>query len=114
MIPEYDEIKLLHHRVCRAAVGDPRRIQIVYALGEQPLHVNELATLLEVSPSTISRHLSVLRGRAMVMAERDGQMMIYVLTDRRIIDVLDQMREIMRDILKQQVELGGTVSTKSE
>jgi len=48
------------------------------------------------------------------MAERDGQMMIYVLTDRRIIDVLDQMREIMRDILKQQVELGGTVSTKSE
>ncbi|MCS7069984.1 MAG: metalloregulator ArsR/SmtB family transcription factor [Anaerolinea sp.] len=97
-IPGLDELQLLHAQMCQA-VGDPRRIQILYALHDQPLHVTGLAELLNVPQPTISRHLALLRERALVIAERDGQAVIYRLADERIIVVLDIMRQMLRDSL---------------
>jgi ArsR family transcriptional regulator len=55
--------------------------------------------------STVSRHLSLLRQRALVTTERVGTIITYRLTHPEIIAVLDTMRQIMRDVLSQQVEL---------
>lgn len=55
-----DELNLLHTKMCRV-VGDPKRIQILYALAESPLSVGALTELLESPQPTISRHLAVLR-----------------------------------------------------
>lgn len=97
-VPGLDELHLLHTQMCQA-VGDPRRIQILYALHDGPLHVTGLAELLDVPQPTISRHLALLRDRALVTAERDGQAVIYRLADERIITVLDIMRQMLRDSL---------------
>lgn len=96
-----DEIQLLHNYVCQS-VNDPKRIQILYALGDQPMHVTALAELLEMPQPTVSRHLSLLRQRLLVTAERSGAVAVYRLTDPRILDVLDQMRSIMREMLERQ------------
>lgn len=101
-VPGLDELQLLHAQVCQA-VGDPRRIQILYALHDQPLHVTGLAELLDVPQPTISRHLALLRDRSLVIAERDGQAVIYRLADDRIITVLDTMRQMLRDVLGRRV-----------
>ena len=84
-IPPIEELKILHNNICMA-VGDPRRIQIMYALHEKPRYVSELAEDLEIPQPTISRHLSVLRQRSLVIAEREGAAMVYRLADSRIID----------------------------
>jgi ArsR family transcriptional regulator len=97
-VPGLDELQLLHTQMCQA-VGDPRRIQILYALHDGPLHVTGLSELLDAPQPTISRHLALLRDRALVTAERDGQAVIYRLTDERIITVLDMMRQMLRDSL---------------
>lgn len=97
-VPGLDELQLLHAQVCQA-VGDPRRIQILYALYDQPLHVTGLAELLDIPQPTVSRHLALLRDRSLVIAERDGQAVIYRLADDRIIAVLDTMRQMLRDVL---------------
>ena len=60
-----EEINLLHNNICQA-VNDPKRIQILYALSDHPLNVTALATLLDTPQPTISRHLSILRQRALV------------------------------------------------
>jgi ArsR family transcriptional regulator len=98
------ELSLLHANICQA-LADPKRILILYVLGEHPRHVTGLAELLDLPQPTISRHLRVLRQQSLVTAERDGATVVYRLSDRRIIEVLDTMRHILFDALERQSEL---------
>ncbi len=99
--PSIRELSLLHANICKA-LGDPKRIQIIYALDNQPSNVSSLASTLNIPQPTTSRHLAILRQSSLVIAERDGQMVNYRLADPRIIDVLDSMRTILRDSLERQ------------
>ena len=99
--PQFEELNLLHASICKA-LGDPKRIQILYTLHEQPLHVSALAETLDIPQPTISRHLAVLRQSALVTSERDGPAVIYSLADTAIIEVLDAMRRVLRDALERQ------------
>ena len=96
-----DELNLLHYNICRA-LGDPKRIQILYALDERPCPVSTLANDLDSPQSTTSRHLAVLRQSGLVVAEREGTSMIYRLAETHIIEVLDSMRQLLRTILENQ------------
>jgi len=98
------EIQLLHNYVCQS-VNDPKRIQILYALYDEPRHVTALAELLDMPQPTVSRHLALLRQRLLVTAERSGSAVVYRLSDPRIVDVLEQMRSILREVLERQAEV---------
>lgn len=99
--PSLDELNLLHATVCQA-LGDPKRLLILYALHERPRHVSALADDLGMPQPTVSRHLQTLRDRRLVTAERDGVTVVYRLADPRVIAVLDDMRLILRDSLARQ------------
>lgn len=96
--PNLEELNLLHDHICRA-LGDPKRLLILYALHAQPLHVTALADGLGLPQPTISRHLNLLRNAGLVSAERQGAAVIYSLCDARIITVIDTMRAVLRDSL---------------
>ena len=87
------------------ALSDPTRILILYALNERPLNVTELTNELGVPQPTISRHLKVLRERGLVSTERQGTIITYQLTDRRVIQAMDLLRTAMRDRLTQRASL---------
>ena len=99
--PQIEELNLLHANICQA-LGDPKRIQILYALHEQPRHVNALAADLNIPQPTISRHLAVLRNRSLVVPERDGAVVVYSLADPAIIGVLDSMRVVLKRAMERQ------------
>lgn len=99
--PTLDELNLLHANICQA-LGDPKRILILYALYDQPRHVTALANDLGMPQPTVSRHLRVLRERGLVQTERQGTAVVYQTTHERMIDVLDTMRLVLRDVLEQQ------------
>ncbi len=103
-IPQIEELELLHANICQA-LGDPKRIQILYALHGEPRYVSALADDLGMPQPTVSRHLQVLRQRSLVVTARDGQTVVYSLSDPRIIEVLDVMRQIMRDALERQANV---------
>ena len=98
------EINRLHAELC-SALADPTRILILYLLADQPFTVNEISSRLGVSQPSASRHLKVLRGRGMVRAERQGQMVEYSLTDRRLVESLDLLRAVLRDGIAAQASL---------
>lgn len=98
------EINQLHARVC-SAISDPHRILLLYAIAEETLNVNSLAETVGISQSAASRHLKVLRERGLIQAQRDGSQVIYSLTDKRYIQALDLLREVMLDQMAQQAEL---------
>jgi ArsR family transcriptional regulator len=99
--PEIEELNLLHAHVC-SALGDPKRLQILYALAQAPRRVSALAEDLNTPQPTISRHLAILRQRSLVNSDREGVAVTYSLADARIIKVLDIMRLVLRDALDRQ------------
>ena len=103
------EVNLLHANVCQA-LADPTRILILYALGEAPRHVSELADSLEAPQSTVSRHLKVLRDRRLVTTARDGAGVLYSLADARVTDALDLLRAVLVSALSEQGELARRLS----
>ena len=103
-MPAAEELTLLHANICKA-LGDPKRIQLLYLLYEGPQNVSALAQLLDVPQPTVSRHLAILRERALVTAEREGALVVYSLADDAIIEVLNAMRQILHDILDRQADV---------
>jgi len=99
--PTLDELSLLHGNICQA-LGDPKRLLILYALHDQPQHGSALAAALDIPQPTVARHLQVLRERSLITAERDGAAVIYRLAEPQIIEVLDTMRQILRHTLARQ------------
>ena len=98
------EITQLEANFC-AALSDPNRLLILYALNEKPLNVTELTNELGLSQPTMSRHLKVLRERGLVQATRTGTVITYNLSDPRLIQALDLLRNVMRERLTYQANL---------
>lgn len=103
-----DEINLLHSQLC-AALADPKRILILYALQSGPHKVTDLAEQLKMPQPTASRHLKMLRERGLVSPKREGTAMYYSLTDARVIEALDLLRTVLADRLQTQATLAETV-----
>jgi ArsR family transcriptional regulator len=98
------EVNQLHAEIC-AGLADPNRIMILYALSLGPRNVTELCNELNMSQPLVSRHLKVLRERAMVTTKRLGTIIEYALADDRLIEALDLLRAVMRDGLTKRAEL---------
>ncbi len=93
-----------------AALSDPTRIFILYALNERPMNVTELTHELGIPQPTTSRHLKILRERGLVDTERQGTVITYHLADGRVIHALDLLRSAMRDRLTQRASLVNEIS----
>ena len=102
------EINLLHQRVCYA-LGDPKRILILYLLAEQKYCVNEITELMGVPQSTVSRHLRVLRERKLVTTERQGTTILYKLGDAQIIEALNLLRQVLGKQLRENIEIANLI-----
>ena len=100
----HQEITQLEANFC-AALSDPNRLLILYALNDRPLNVTELTNELGLSQPTMSRHLKVLRERGLVQTVRTGTVITYSLSDPRLIQALDLLRNVMRERLTHQANL---------
>ena len=96
-IPAEEEIQELHSGIC-SALADPKRIMILYALGEENYNVTGLAESLHIPQPTASRHLKILRDRGLVNHQREGTNVVYSLADRRLIQALDMLRGVLRRV----------------
>ena len=92
----HEEITQLHADMC-SALADPNRILLLYVLAEKPSCVNDLATAVNISQPTASRHLKILRETGLVRPVRQGPSVEYSLTDTRLIDALNILRAVLRD-----------------
>ncbi len=67
-----------------AALADSTRFRVLTALMEGPLRVGDLVSACNVSQSAVSHQLRLLRDRDLVASSRDGQSMIYSLSDDHV------------------------------
>ena len=60
------------------ALADEKRIRILLALnGREELCVCQLIEMLQLAPSTVSKHLFILRNARLVMGRKEGRWMYY-------------------------------------
>jgi len=60
------------------ALGDENRVRILMALsGRRELCVCQLIDMLQLAPSTVSKHLFILRNARLIMGRKEGRWMYY-------------------------------------
>jgi predicted transcriptional regulator len=74
------------------ALADANRLRIVGLLAHRPHAVEELASALDLRPSTVSHHLARLSGVGLVKSSTEGHYHVYALE-------LDTLRERARKLL---------------
>ncbi len=64
--------------------GDSTRIKILYSLFDTELCVSDMATILNLSQSSVSHQLSILKDAKLVKFRRDGKAIFYSLDDEHV------------------------------
>jgi len=81
-------------------LGDPTRVRILLALGEEELCVCDLAELFAVTPSAVSHQLRLLRAHRLVKLRREGKLAFYSLDDDHVHALFAEgLRHVMEDRL---------------
>ena len=78
--------------------GDSSRIRILSLLREDKFCVNEIAQLLQLSPSSSSHQLRILRQARLVRYQKIGKEVFYSLDDDHIEKILDQGLEHIKEM----------------
>ena len=63
------------------ALSDPNRVRALMALRGQELCVCRIIELLQLAPSTVSKHLSVLKQAGLIKGRKESRWMHYRLPD---------------------------------
>jgi DNA-binding transcriptional ArsR family regulator len=64
------------------AMADGNRLRVLMALTGGELCVCQIVELLQLAPSTVSKHMSILRQAGLVEGRKDGRWMYYRLPGR--------------------------------
>ena len=78
------------------ALADPKRLCVLESLSEGELSVRDLATRVSCQVPNMSQHLAVLRSAGLVTARREGNTMLYRLTDPLVLEAYRLIKTIAR------------------
>ncbi len=73
--------------------GESTRIKILYAMFETELCVNDIAKLLNLSQSSVSHQLRILKSSKLVKFRREGKSVFYSLDDEHVRSILSMGME---------------------
>ena len=76
------------------ALADENRVRILMALdGRDELCVCQLIDMLQLAPSTVSKHLFLLRNARLIMGRKEGRWMYYRLNGEAASEVVKEALE---------------------
>ena len=73
--------------------GDSTRIRILYVLFEHELCVGDIAELLNMSQSSVSQQLRILKDAKLVKYRREGKSIYYALDDDHVYHIIEMGME---------------------
>lgn len=76
-------------------LGDPNRLNIVFAIGKKSRSVTEIMRITGLSQTLVSFHLRALRRIDIVKTRRDGPFIYYSLKAPHLIDILMEISKLI-------------------
>lgn len=98
------ELFKLHADFCKF-MANPKRIEILFLLGEKEMCVEEIAIEMCVRVPNISQHLAVMRERGIVETRREGTKIYYRLSNPKTLQACIIMRNAMIEQMEKNIEL---------
>jgi DNA-binding transcriptional ArsR family regulator len=83
------------------ALSDENRVRALLVLGDQEVCVCQLIELLQLAPSTVSKHMSVLRYAQLVVGRKKGRWMHYRLPGKTAAPVVRQVLSWVRQAVSE-------------
>jgi DNA-binding transcriptional ArsR family regulator len=71
------------------ALGEPMRLKILHALGNNEISVGDLVEATGAGQANVSKHLAVLLDSHLVTRRKDGLNVFYRVTDETVFDLCD-------------------------
>lgn len=105
------EIFEIHAAYCRA-LASSKRLAILACLDRREMCVGELSEALDVPLSTVSRHLTVMKDKYLVIARHEGTKVFYRPADRRLVDACHLIRTVLIDGMKKRGELAMEINPR--
>lgn len=96
------EIYRLHADFCKF-MANPKRIEILFLLGEQELCVEELAEKMGIKVPNVSQHLSIMREKGVVENRREGTKIYYKIANPKTLEACLIMRDAMIEQMKKDL-----------
>ncbi|NLW33048.1 MAG: winged helix-turn-helix transcriptional regulator [Fibrobacter sp.] len=75
--------KIEHYVTVTKALSDSNRVRALCALRKGELCLCQIIELLGLAPSTISKHMSILKQAGLVNSRKDGRWVYYRLADKK-------------------------------
>ncbi len=98
------QCRLDHNHLKRAAflaksLSDGNRLRILLLISASRKSVSAIVEELNLSQPLVSHHLKELKHSLLVKVEREGPFVYYQLTDIRILEVLQTLSAVAKDLL---------------
>ena len=81
------------------ALSDPNRVRILLALQSGELCVCQITELFHFAPSTVSKHLSILRNAGLILSRKTERWVYYRLPDKSAPALVREANEWVRQSL---------------
>ena len=94
------------------ALGNQKRLEILYHLSDSELNVGELEKLVNLSQSALSQHLAVLRNENIVKTRREAQTIYYSIKDMKVLKVLNLLAELYSRVPKNKARYLRNISVR--
>ena len=94
-------------------LANPIRLAILHTLRDCEKSVNELTDILGISQSNLSQHLALMRQMDILKTRKQGTSIYYSVTNPKINQACDMVREVLIDQLSQRHELSQNYHHKS-
>jgi DNA-binding transcriptional ArsR family regulator len=86
-----DELFEIHARFC-SVFSNPKRLKIMWLIGDQDKSVGEIAKEAGLPESAVSQHLRVMKDRNAVVSRKDGRTVYYRVSNRNFLKGLKHIR----------------------
>ena len=103
------------------AVSDPTRLRIFMSLYYKELCGCQIVALIELAPSTVSKHISILKHAGLVNSRKDGRWIYYSINknagniiNNRLTDMLNSMLAYDETINGDRIKLDKIISENQE
>lgn len=91
-------------------LANPIRLAILHTLRDGEKSVNELTDILGINQSNLSQHLALMRQMGILKTRKQGTSIYYSVTNPKINQACDMVREVLLDQLRQKHELSQSLS----
>lgn len=91
----------LHADVCKV-FSNAKRLEILNTLRNHEMTASELIEKIGLSKANLSQHMSILKSKGVVVNRREGVNIYYRISNPKIIQACDLMREVLLEQLQEK------------